>query len=766
MRNKLTLYFKGFRDDFSQAECFQQGIHVPKNTNKAWQLYHRAADHNHPTACFRLGQLEEQQQNLLEAFEYYCKAAFNGHMEAKNYLLQLARKFHTPFTTNAIAFSSTEVFEEKPQLHRVEYAPSSFSQKPQNPKHNRALATREYEISGLTSESIDDKKVLWDSTLKKGPVMYRIGQLYQHIEKDNGAAFVWYHRATNEGHTEALNTLVQLSSSDPQAALHLAQLYEEGRCMSKNMVRAFEYYANAASLGASEAHYRLAEWFEIGLLEAGIPKNLSAAFRHYRRAVNSTLGAESIAALNRLWTIQKSAELAYTLAEAYRLTHNLIDTLPWYLTAINLKHEYALADLCRIARNYAELAYQAARAFEIGETIEKNQARAYRFYGMAAYHNHGEAKKQLKSAAQSGDPHAQYALAYEYYHRKGAYKNSALWAIKAVGKNHALAMKYLDTSQLDVTALLEIARHYDEGIDVGQDRERAITFYTKASELGSDEADFRLGELYQLDNSGTETSTLKAMAHYQRASKQGYLPANIPLKRLHNTFHRDSLLVPPVNFVPTLSYSRFNMPPQSFPTLKKLERTRLKPMADREQKQAVTDEPINIDETYRQYVTYLSGRRGYYPAEEQHLRQQLMKALLTRQGWSFSELHQNLAMPSIMVERDIDGWMKPIPPSLKFTHGLMLPDHPAIKTFQSIHGMVLDSYTGEISFSLKVWQAGDPYYERLLTVFDLLELLSLNPRETVFSLDPIDPKMRYHPFNFMRFSPPSLYGTELLHAHC
>ena len=40
--DNIKLYYMGFRDDFSKAQCYEIGLHVNKNFARALELYQQA----------------------------------------------------------------------------------------------------------------------------------------------------------------------------------------------------------------------------------------------------------------------------------------------------------------------------------------------------------------------------------------------------------------------------------------------------------------------------------------------------------------------------------------------------------------------------------------------------------------------------------------------------------------------------------------------------------------------------------------------------
>lgn len=162
------------------------------------------------------------------------------------------------------------------------------------------------------------------------------------------------------------------------------------------------------------------------------------------------------------------------------------------------------------------------------------------------------------------------------------------------------------------------------------------------------------------------------------------------------------------------------------------------------------------------YQAYEACLKNWYqeefdPAVEQKFRLNLMEELLFDNGWTFLDVEQLVASPWIMVDRDEQGWMRP-------TRSLPYTEEDAFVKYRTINGAEINNKTGEINFFMTPWTQGRPVYEKIFTLFDLQEMLEKNITGAIFSLDPVDPDMEYHPYNLMRFTPSQLCDSELLNT--
>jgi len=147
----------------------------------------------------------------------------------------------------------------------------------------------------------------------------------------------------------------------------------------------------------------------------------------------------------------------------------------------------------------------------------------------------------------------------------------------------------------------------------------------------------------------------------------------------------------------------------------------------------------------------------YDPEVENRFRSSLMDELLFEHSWTFLDVERNIASPWIMIDRDEDGWIKP---SRSLPYNVSKEHQP----YSTVNGFEINNKTGEINFFMTPWTPDRPIYEKLFTTFDLQEMLEKNIEGAIFSLDPVDPNMPYHPFNALRFAPSQLYESELLNS--
>jgi len=176
-------------------------------------------------------------------------------------------------------------------------------------------------------------------------------------------------------------------------------------------------------------------------------------------------------------------------------------------------------------------------------------------------------------------------------------------------------------------------------------------------------------------------------------------------------------------------------------------------------------DPAEIDHSYARvfYQAYEACLKNWYqknhdPEREKKFRQRLMQELLVSKRWTTGDLDYNLNAPWPLTDLDEQGWTCPKSSILSSAKKANIP------TYKTIRGVELNYKTGKMDFILDYCEDNESDYNRLLTLFDLNELFQRRLTSAIFSLDPVDPDMPYHPFNKMWFTPSRLYHSQLLHT--
>src|SRR5262249_24281566 len=203
---------------------------------------------------------------------------------------------------------------------------------------------------------------------------------------------------TAGGYDQALSWLrATASRDDPGARFLLGYLYEHGRGVPRDYVKAAENYEAAASQGHSSAQSNLAVLYRHGL---GVPMDLAKAFR-----------------LNLA-----AAEQGNPIAQ-------------W-----NVGHFYY--EGIGMPRNFAEAARWFRAAAELSDPMAQYDLGILYYRGLGVSLDYTEAARWILSAAKQGNVHAQSTLGYLYETGKGVpldYVAAYTWYSRAIARGDRTA---------------------------------------------------------------------------------------------------------------------------------------------------------------------------------------------------------------------------------------------------------------------------------------------------------------------------------------
>lgn len=134
--------------------------------------------------------------------------------------------------------------------------------------------------------------------------------------------------------------------------------------------------------------------------------------------------------------------------------------------------------------------FAVGNAYDSGRGAPRDGEQAMRWYKAAAEQGHAEAQNSVGSGLQAD--------------RK--YSEARIWYEKAAAQNHALATNNL-------------AYLYDLGLGVTQDRQRALSLYSRAADLGWAEAMWNIANMYGAGQLGQPPDLMTACIWTLRAGK-------------------------------------------------------------------------------------------------------------------------------------------------------------------------------------------------------------------------------------------------------
>ena len=206
----------------AMAEFYEYGLGVPKDLDKAVQLYLKAAEKGSHEAYYRYAMLSDI--SLKEKLEIFEKVANNGHPEAM-YQIGVLHAEHYD-----------EVFDENEEVG----------------------ATRAFSYFRRAAEKGSKN------------AMYSMGLAYLDgigVEQSERLAVDCFRKAVDKGHIEAM--------------VELGVCYANGTGIKQNYSRAIEFYIRAANLGNDEAEFNLGLCYQYGL---GVPADNRIAAEWYKKS--------------------------------------------------------------------------------------------------------------------------------------------------------------------------------------------------------------------------------------------------------------------------------------------------------------------------------------------------------------------------------------------------------------------------------------------------------------------------------------------------
>lgn len=349
-------------------------------------------------------------------------------------------------------------------------------------------------------------------------------------------AFNLYEKGTELGHARAAN--------------NLGGCYFYGHGVKKDRKKAIEIYALAASLGSSDAECRLGILCE----EANDDKkDMDAAIAHYKRAVK----AKNPAALYKLGLCYRSGN---------GLEQNFSQAFKCFIRSANLGYDpakYEAGKLCVDGRGvkkdperayklfmsasqngYVQAHYEVANCFLEGIGTMKDWDSAYKYFqksyeldessrALSSYKIgicHLKAREPDKKgalewfdiSAKLKNAEALYMLGECYFFGVGTALDANA-AYNAFTEAEALASDGDDAVLLGKIRLA-LAQCCEHGIGTHKEPEKAILYYRKAAESGTDEAVFCAGRAIA-QGIGMKAEYAAARPLILRAARRGYVPA-------------------------------------------------------------------------------------------------------------------------------------------------------------------------------------------------------------------------------------------------
>lgn len=250
------------------------------------------------------------------------------------------------------------------------------------------------------------------------------------------------------------------SNSEPKGQERLGYCYENGYGIEKDSIKAYNLYKLSAEQGYCEGMYRLGVCFVEGI---GVKKDTITAFSWYKRSAEAGSG-------------NGMHKVADCLLWGEGTQVDTVEAIKWYNKSVELNNKYAQ--------------YHLGWCYNHGTGVKRDSVKAFNL---------------LLLSAQQGYVEAMDDIAYRYSVGDGTKKDERqafLW--------------YMNMAKLNnLKGIYKVGISYRDGKGVTKDSTKAWEWIHKAAELGYDDAQNALGDMY-FDNKKYK----EAVKWYIKASDQ------------------------------------------------------------------------------------------------------------------------------------------------------------------------------------------------------------------------------------------------------
>lgn len=322
-------------------------------------------------------------------------------------------------------------------------------------------------------------------------------------------SFAWFKEAADNGHLDAM--------------IEVAKMYETGEGTLTDINMAIEYYRKAANKGHIPSKVILAKKYATGDY---LEKNYLEAIKLYEECIDENNKYES-----------EIGECYYN----YALTLSLNESIKYLKLAI--ENNYTLAKE-KLGEVYYILGENSSKeeslkwyqlSIEYGNDKAKDKLKEY-YFNLANEATNKDKLYWYLKAAKLGHYESQIKLGEIYYEGKiveKSFEESAKWykeAMKIKGETLSWTLEWdkVAAEEGNIDSQIRLAFSYENGMGVKVNYDKAIEWYVKAYEKGSEEAKNQLIKLYIKIAETNEKSLItfnKAIKYYTLAANLGDLYA-------------------------------------------------------------------------------------------------------------------------------------------------------------------------------------------------------------------------------------------------
>lgn len=379
--------------------------------------------------------------------------------------------------------------------------------------------------------------------------MLRLGILFEEDRLQNGKivisqdlkkAFSWFRKSavieyqlneqngTVNFHNQALNEILKHALTNSHAAYCVAEMFELGEGCVPDMGNAIMMYERSSELGLDAAPFRLGTIYE---------SNPMQSFKYYLLALERN-HKDALAACEKIIKNTNNPEFEYQLGNLYSDKAIPYEAIKWFVSAAKKNHvlsEYRVKPTVLMGDEYL---YAIGCLFESDANGPSNLARAFECY-LFCIRSKNVSDRVLRHVtlmAENGNPEAQYILGCEYYFSRIKDRlQSIQWCIQAADQNHEKSIKFINETHFSADEYYTIAKMYNDGKFANKNPSRALEFFIKASDKGSVEAIYSLGEYYEAETPDHKADLEKSCGYYLKAAESLHPGSLTNLERIFNT---------------------------------------------------------------------------------------------------------------------------------------------------------------------------------------------------------------------------------------
>lgn len=498
----------------SSEEWFEQAEALRKSGDweEAAHLYRQAGEAGHASAQYCFGYCCEcgkgEKKDLIQALEWYYKAAVQGNERAVNKLTSLAETI--PETAKEVQKKYEQAVSKVSELEA-----SITSCRKKLARDEKELPTLGFFKNSRKKELKKEIYSLQDKIEAAEEALPRAKREMTLLEMDRSIL-----RSELQAMVHLFNRLRE-EIKEREKAEQAEKAYEQGRTQynAGKYAEALPLLRAAAEAGKAEAQYYMGVCLLYG---RGTETDAAEAVSWYRKAAEQGYA-------------DAQNSLGYCYGTAAGVALNYAEAAKWYRKAAEQGQMYAQSNLGMyyyngrgVAVDYAEAYQWFQRSADQGYAVAEDWLGICCENGRGTEKDPGKAAEWYKKAAEQGNAWGQDHFGNMYEYGKGVKQDlseAVKWYEKAAAQGHENAKKHLETCRKKNSeaeyqkgkSFLD-ARNYDE----------AVPLLRRAAEAGKAEAQYYLGNCYHFSQ-GVKQDYAEAVKWYRKAAEQGNADAQYSL---------------------------------------------------------------------------------------------------------------------------------------------------------------------------------------------------------------------------------------------